>query len=172
MVNPYDCEHTEIELRKRVYANGTVHYQEQCLRCGAALRAFKHTSNEVAQARLTNGIPDFDETLRDAFYEKARQVYTAQREAGSAEWWIWYEAYLQSDEWSKIRTEVLRRDQHICQGCRERRATHVHHLTYDHVGGNEFLFELISLCEVCHKRLHGDGHEQPTNDRVRAAIPR
>lgn len=48
---------------------------------------------------------------------------------------------------------MLTRDNYLCQGCRVRRATQVHHLTYDHVG-NEFLFELVAICETCHTRLH------------------
>ena len=161
--SPYDCEHPVIELRRREYSNGTIHYQDQCVICGAALKAYKHTSPEVTEAYY---IRDFDDTLRDKWYAQIQQERAEQHEAKTDEWWTEYNAYLRSDEWRRRRTEVLRRDQHICQGCRNRKATHVHHLSYQHIG-SEFLFELISLCDVCHRRLHGEiENVQPTSNNT------
>jgi len=158
--SPYHCEHPTTELRQRTYSNGSTHYVDQCLRCGAQLQSYKHDSNEVAQAKLRGVIPDYDEELRDKFTELASANYREQvacyreeREDADLTWWQWYNEYLKSPKWSVKRTAVLRRDQHICQGCRNRRAMHAHHLTYRHVG-NEFLFELTSLCAICHARIH------------------
>lgn len=64
-----------------------------------------------------------------------------------------YLEYLQSNEWFAKRAKVLDRDQYICQGCLSKTATQVHHLTYDNVF-NEFLWQLVSICEECHKRKH------------------
>jgi 5-methylcytosine-specific restriction endonuclease McrA len=64
-----------------------------------------------------------------------------------------YAEYLQSDVWREKRHQALERDEWTCQGCLERPATQVHHLTYDHVGA-ELLFELVSVCDDCHERAH------------------
>lgn len=64
-----------------------------------------------------------------------------------------YAEYLRSNEWWTIRNKVMDRDNHICQGCLTNRAEHVHHTTYANIF-NEFCFQLISVCNDCHKRLH------------------
>lgn len=43
-------------------------------------------------------------------------------------------------------------DLRLCEGCGKARATQVHHKTYRNLG-DEFLFELVALCDACHKRL-------------------
>jgi 5-methylcytosine-specific restriction endonuclease McrA len=70
----------------------------------------------------------------------------------SDEFWKWYRAYLEGDDWGLIRAKVLARDKWMCRGCGDR-ATQAHHLTYAHVGA-EFMFELVAVCEECHDRLH------------------
>lgn len=68
-----------------------------------------------------------------------------------------YADYLKSDEWAARREKVMQRAGGICEGCRQRPATEVHHLSYEHVT-QEFLFELVAMCGGCHARWHG----QPT----------
>ena len=68
-------------------------------------------------------------------------------------WWAEYDAYLASPEWAARRDLVLDRAGGICEGCRCARATQAHHRNYDHVG-DEFLFELVAVCDACHRRLH------------------
>jgi hypothetical protein len=65
-----------------------------------------------------------------------------------------YAAYLRSPGWQRKRMAVLKRDNGICQACLVRTATEIHHLSYEHLGA-EFAFELVSVCAVCHERLHG-----------------
>lgn len=65
-----------------------------------------------------------------------------------------YDEYLQSDEWAELRDRVLERDDWLCQGCLVNEATQVHHLTYKNVF-EEFAWELKSICEDCHRRVHG-----------------
>lgn len=67
--------------------------------------------------------------------------------------YAFYTEHLQSDYWTDIRAKVLNRDRHVCQGCLSANATQVHHLNYKNLG-QEFAFELVSMCEDCHKRLH------------------
>ena len=154
--SPYHCDHENVELRERTHADGSVHYVEQCLRCGQQLRAYKRDSNNVAQAKLHGGISQFDEQIREDFCARGFVERRTQREDEKAEWFAWYSEYLQSPEWQDKRAKVLERDNYTCQGCGAARAAMiVHHLSYQHVG-NEFLFELTSVCERCHKRLHDE----------------
>jgi 5-methylcytosine-specific restriction endonuclease McrA len=60
-----------------------------------------------------------------------------------------YEDYLKSEQWKKLRLQILERDSGTCQICGDKAET-VHHLTYKHLK-NEYLFELVSLCATCHK---------------------
>jgi len=64
-----------------------------------------------------------------------------------------YQEYLQSDGWDRVRGKVLDRAKYICEGCGERRATQVHHLTYEDPRGEEMLFNLVALCRDCHEKI-------------------
>jgi 5-methylcytosine-specific restriction endonuclease McrA len=77
----------------------------------------------------------------------------AERARQDAEWHARYAEYLESPEWAERRERVMRRAGWICEGCGARRATEVHHLTYEHVR-KEFLWELRAVCRDCHERFH------------------
>jgi 5-methylcytosine-specific restriction endonuclease McrA len=64
-----------------------------------------------------------------------------------------YYAYLRSSKWKQKRNLVFEREGGICQGCLEEPIEHVHHLNYSHLF-DELLFELVGLCETCHRRTH------------------
>jgi len=72
-----------------------------------------------------------------------------------------YADYLKSQQWADKRDRVLRRANYHCEGCAQRPATDVHHLTYEHVT-QEFLFELVALCRECHERAHEQSDDRPT----------
>lgn len=65
----------------------------------------------------------------------------------------WYAEYLRSDRWQSLRRKVLVRAGGRCEGCLDAPATEVHHRTYEHVC-KEFCFELVALCDACHRRVH------------------
>lgn len=97
--------------------------------------------------------------LRDEYRNKKNEIriskYQEQKEKADKEWWDRYDDYIEnSPKWQNIRQKVLERDNGKCQGCLINKATQVHHLTYKNVC-NEFMFELISICEICHNRYHG-----------------
>jgi len=66
-----------------------------------------------------------------------------------------YYAYLETPKWREKRQAVLRRANHVCEGCGLARATQAHHLTYEHIF-DEFLWELRAVCKPCHDRAHRD----------------
>ena len=73
-----------------------------------------------------------------------------------------YAEYMASAAWMAKRSKVLSRAAKLygvvgfgasCELCGERRATQVHHLTYARLY-NEFLTDLVAVCETCHNRCH------------------
>jgi hypothetical protein len=65
-----------------------------------------------------------------------------------------YKLYLAADCWRKqTRPAALARAGYVCQYCGERPATEVHHLTYRSVG-QERPHDLLSVCQICHAKLH------------------
>lgn len=64
-----------------------------------------------------------------------------------------YKAYRLTQAWKEKRDAVLRRAGGMCEGCGKKRATEVHHLTYEHIF-KEFLWELQAVCRECHERWH------------------
>jgi 5-methylcytosine-specific restriction endonuclease McrA len=155
------CDHSAIRIRTQ--SNGVQIYSLQCLDCGRQIKAVSKNAPEILE--MPNRLP-FDEDLKTRWRERQREHWEKQskaqqqareqeRQQQSAEWWQQYDAYLQTPAWRAKRAAVLERDDHLCQGCRKRAATQAHHLTYEHVG-NELLFELVAICEMCHRVLHPD----------------
>lgn len=73
----------------------------------------------------------------------------------TAEWLEQHARYLASAAWEERRSAVLQRDKYQCQARLERctqKATQVHHLSYRH-WRNEPLFDLASVCWVCHEEI-------------------
>jgi 5-methylcytosine-specific restriction endonuclease McrA len=64
-----------------------------------------------------------------------------------------YREYLKSNEWQHRRRQVLLRDAYVCRICGSEEDLHVHHLTYDRKF-NEPLYDLVTVCEKCHKLIH------------------
>jgi 5-methylcytosine-specific restriction endonuclease McrA len=57
----------------------------------------------------------------------------------------------------------------MCEGCGDEKAQEVHHKTYKNVG-DEFLFELVALCNTCHDRYHkieGEAEDVIRRDIIR-----
>lgn len=65
-----------------------------------------------------------------------------------------YKEYLVSDAWREKRKQVLIRDKLRCQLCGNDKNLQVHHVTYDRIY-NEELDDLITVCNNCHKTVHG-----------------
>lgn len=124
----------------------------QCLDCGVQCGQF------VAVGELfLSQIPIWNYqlvTLRNRQREQRREREQQEKDAA---WHARHHAHVTSDKWRlDICPQVMRRCDGWCEGCGTRRATQVHHKTYEHLG-DEFLFELLALCERCHERLHRKG---------------
>ncbi len=72
----------------------------------------------------------------------------------------------------KIRREVLRRDEYLCQDCNWRheewnpsdpRHLEIHHIKHHAKGGSNVKENLNTLCTVCHDKIHRKSKQQKTN---------
>jgi len=63
-----------------------------------------------------------------------------------------YQRYLKSAKWHTKWQAVMSRDKGKCRFC-GKKATQVHHLTYARIF-NEQPYDLVAICEDCHKLLH------------------
>ena len=70
----------------------------------------------------------------------------------NAEWNYWYARYLRSSQWKKKAQKVRQRDHFKCKLC-GKPGYIVHHKTYERVG-HEWMRDLITVCEACHKSIH------------------
>jgi 5-methylcytosine-specific restriction endonuclease McrA len=128
----------------------------QCRDC------FEYVGGSQRHALATADTPEIDpntlvirDERREERWQRRRTEWDHEAQQRNEEWWQWYDNYLLTDEWHRRRRLVLERDGGICQNCRAARATQAHHLSYRNVG-NEFLWELIAVCDDCHVRCHPD----------------
>jgi hypothetical protein len=148
----FSCDHAGSELRERTIRGGGKQCVQQCLRCGSAISGA--VKREVAIAENDGRpLPLFDEKLLSSWEAAAKDSADKIMNADDSAFWLAYEEYLAGPVWRKKREKVFERASGVCEGCREKPATQVHHLSYEHVG-NEFLFELVAVCDDCHEELH------------------
>jgi hypothetical protein len=177
-----DCEQCQgnprKEVRVKTFSDGRPQYCYQCLDCGLRVGTWLGKSHPDVLA-LAERVP-FDEEAEDAYHERRRQFWEQKRlerqaeyeaqiaareeaarqrqeqyTSANAEWWAHYNAYLLTPTWRAKRALVMARAGNMCEGCRQRYATQVHHLTYAHVF-EEFLWELVAVCDACHSRVHSN----------------
>ena len=145
-----NCRHEKVELRFITNSHEKKMYVHQCLFCG------RKTGNWIKHRDVREICVPFNEKLEDQASRLHHEIWNL-KQAGldqdTHEWREKYDLVISSIDWLNVRDKALTRDNYTCQGCLEARATQVHHLTYKHLG-SEFLFELISLCDDCHKRIH------------------
>ena len=63
-------------------------------------------------------------------------------------------AYYRSPAWYRRRDHVRARAGRLCEFCRRRPLTQIHHRSYGHFGA-EPLRELMGVCRACHRAIHG-----------------
>ena len=160
--SPQLCNHENSEVTKHFDKLGRTIFIHQCSFCG------RRCKQQVSKQCATGSEPLFNTDAEKKAHELSndlswkRSHYLTERgikhrEAQEKDQRIkrraTYESYLKTQEWSDKRQRVLIRDNFLCQGCLINRATQVHHITYSHLG-KELFFQLISLCDDCHKKIH------------------
>ena len=62
---------------------------------------------------------------------------------------------LYPENWNRLRFVVFKRDGFRCVICGSRHNLVCHHIIPVRCGGSHNLDNLITLCEDCHKKIHG-----------------
>ena len=151
-----DCKHPRTEIRERKNRGGALHLYEQCVTCGASgSLATKRPSDLKSPPAWNEGHEDQYKNARKAERDAILQKHIRKQKSGEEGFRREYDIYLTTPEWRVKRAKVLKRANGLCEGCLEREATQVHHLSYRHIF-QEFMFELIAVCQECHARLHAD----------------
>tara|TARA_B110001469_G_C9635563_1_gene318626 strand:- start:159 stop:761 length:603 start_codon:yes stop_codon:yes gene_type:complete len=151
--SPDACEHPEKEIRRKADKHGKPMFFYQCLSCGCA--AGRRIKKEDVHA--PDSVEEFDPDCEKNAWNNYHQRFEKRRLEETAlierKWWESYNVYINSPEWGRLRQLVFRRADGVCEGCLSAKATDCHHTTYDNIG-QEFLFELLALCNECHTRYH------------------
>lgn len=67
-----------------------------------------------------------------------------------------YKEFLKSEYWKEVKKVILIRDGKKCTQCGCKKLLNIHHLTYaNHMKEHEHPEDLITLCRVCHQKVHG-----------------
>jgi 5-methylcytosine-specific restriction endonuclease McrA len=147
------CRHPEQALRKVKPANASWMYRNQCVTCGRPNGQWVKKSlisdvEAVAEAPLDQ-LAQYEQRRNLELKRITQKHLEIQDGRGNAE----YSAYLKSPIWKAKREKILLRAKGVCEGCGENAASQVHHLSYRHIY-NEFLWELVAICDGCHDRVH------------------
>ena len=65
-----------------------------------------------------------------------------------------YQSYMVSDDWQRKRQERLMIDGYRCVMCGGRSRLQVHHINYKHLGYEDPMSDLCTLCKDCHTKIH------------------
>ncbi len=146
-------EHKPIVCRVPI-ANGGKQVRPQCQVCGKLVgNSQKHSSDDDKYPMYQDHLAADYERRRENEYNQILQKHARLQVDKESSFFHEYNDYLKSDVWRAKRERVLKRAQGICEGCGIQPASQVHHLTYEHKM-EEFLFELVAVCDTCHDRLH------------------
>ncbi len=146
-----------LNLARKISVNGAVNFGYQCDNCGKfhPVAKGKIDPDELAGAEY------YDQSRADAYRAEKQEEWAryndhlnAERNKARFDWRAKYNAYMQSPAWAALRMRVLTRDAFRCQWCLDAKATCVHHMSYKNLG-REHLYELQSLCQPCHDKIHG-----------------
>ena len=83
-------------------------------------------------------------------------LYIASRDLRKKEHnpYVEYQEYLQSKEWQIVRRKRLQIDGYRCQMCGTGKNLQVHHISYEHLGQEKEIDDLVTLCKECHQKVH------------------
>jgi hypothetical protein len=163
------CKHSpeRQEFRRGTNKSGGPIFQMQCLDCGQRIGSLiKRPPNAEQLNELDEAIHDAYNVAQKEKKDKIDQKYVEiqlrrwnANEKGGEYYTQAREAYMNSPAWKNLRQLVMERAQNLCEGCRKKTASEVHHLSYEHLR-HEFLFELVALCRDCHTRYHAKGDHE------------
>ena len=148
------CRNPIPKCKLRITDKGQKFIYEQCENCGGRVKSsplsFKKFGEKITGDYKTELLDirfrKLEEEMEILTKEKHQYNITESRFAI-------YQNYIASDKWKEKRVLALERDNYLCQKCKIKSASDVHHLSYENLG-NENLNELLSLCRECHLEIH------------------
>lgn len=148
------CEHDYTPI-KLIISNGAIQIRLYCRKCNLlSSKSEPHSKYDLSTLpeKRMEDYQKFYNEFQDSEYEIIHNFTNYLTGMANAYNQKGYAEYLQTDWWKKIRQQALDRDKNMCQICNAN-AECVHHLTYAH-RCEEYLFELVSLCNKCHESYH------------------
>lgn len=151
------CPDHNLIFVKYKFSNATTHIRKQCKTCGKIESKFYpkdivENLETLPEANLELHNEISYKGVHDLYSRYLKKKDSILKESQFSEFISEHSAYLQSSDWKRKRLLVLKRDNCICQGCLEAKATEVHHKSYRY-WKNEPLFDLISVCKKCHDNI-------------------
>jgi hypothetical protein len=131
------------------------HVYLQCTTCGGAAGPADLRKDHPNW----ESYPEFDRERQERWFAERRVALKVERESESAKWHAEYDEWrATSTEWPDMRLRVMDRANGLYEACIERRATEVHHRTYDY-GHLPPAYLLVAVCRPCHNRFQADGDD-------------
>lgn len=65
-----------------------------------------------------------------------------------------YERHLESTTWDRVRREALKRAEYRCQICNRSVPLSGHHRSYDRLGTDKEILDVLAICSACHDFVH------------------
>ena len=143
------CISKEIVKTKRTNSDGRFSYRYQCKSCG-------YSTSQAIKKPIEDFIEPFDEVkyqeAKETIYNLRNRKWIEQHTERHIE--FDYNKYLQTPEWISKRGERLIKDSYRCVFCGNKNHLHVHHKTYTNLMREDVDKDLITLCKVCHEKVH------------------
>jgi hypothetical protein len=144
----YCCEFKNIKVVQFELENGSFRKANCCINC---LKNFSNVKKETPHFMFVSYSER--QKIRESIRAEFDKLYSSVRDTKKHYKQRYYE-YLRSDEWKKKRLERLKIDNFTCQSCGNKSGRlDVHHTTYDTLY-NESIYDIITLCNQCHFKLH------------------
>jgi 5-methylcytosine-specific restriction endonuclease McrA len=148
------CEHKTKTLRKKLNRAGIWQVMHQCDVCGKQIGQYvSYKAQNIDLTSLSEWNVALAALSADELKWKVSAAWKLEKKEQIEQKLKEYDAYIASKEWRIRADKALKRDNYLCQSCGTSKATEVHHLTYFHLY-DEPLFDLVSVCNACHVKLH------------------
>jgi hypothetical protein len=161
------CPHDEMVIGHITTSGGQKQYKYGCSVCGgnrggnSGLRRINMSLQEIADADANdhNAVEEDYRERSNKYWEAVRDLMAQHEQRLRSEsndaWNQWRLARYKLEDWWGVNgwvERIMKRSGGLCECCLNAKAREVHHLTYDHLY-KERGWELVAICEDCHKRI-------------------
>ena len=149
----YKLRSGKLKFQKLITSRSNPHYFKYIIPETEIVKLEKFKISEpVASA---DAQPDYYEKYWQEYDEQEKQwLEEAQKRQEERKKFLDYYEYLQSKEWQIVRRKRLQIDGYKCQMCGTGKNLQVHHISYEHLGQEKEIDDLVTLCKECHQKVH------------------